>query len=118
MGHAVESFAELLEAAQRFRDDREWEQFHTPKNLTAAIAIEAAELQEIFLWHEGDPASLEPAACRRVEEELADVLIHCANLALVLGIDIPKALAAKLEANSAKYPIEKSRGNATKYTDL
>ncbi len=114
----LESFTDLLEAARRFRDERDWEQFHSPKNLSAAIAIEAAELQEVFLWQTAEPASLDPDLRRRVVEELADILIHCANLALALDIDIPEALAAKFEENSAKYPIEKSRGNATKYTDL
>ena len=112
-----QTFSDLLAAAARFRDDRDWARFHTPKDLAAAVAIEASELQEIFLWSESD-ARVEEMTRHRVEEELADVLIHCANLALALDIDVPSALAAKFEANAAKYPIERARGKATKYTDL
>lgn len=114
----LESFEALVAEAARFRDERDWAQFHTAKNLAAAIAIEAAELQEIFLWQRDESSRLDTRLRRRVEEELADVLIHCANLALALDIDIGEALAAKFEANKAKYPVEKSRGNAAKYTDL
>jgi NTP pyrophosphatase (non-canonical NTP hydrolase) len=113
----LDSFSELLARAARFRDERDWEQFHSPKDLAAAIAIEAAELQEIFLWRdERDELSSETREL--LEEELADVLIHCANLALATGVDIPTALKAKFDVNEAKYPVEKSRGQATKYTDL
>ncbi len=114
----LESFEDLLREAARFRDERDWAQFHTPKNLAAAIAVEAAELQEIFLWHSSGSVPLDSELQLRVEQELADVRIHCANFALALDIDLPDALAAKFAANEERYPVAKARGNATKYTDL
>src|SRR4051794_27922049 len=84
----IASFEELVAEAKRFRDDRDWAQFHSAKNLAAAIAIEAAELQEVLLWAI-DESEVTAEQEQRIREELADVLIHCANLALALDIDIP-----------------------------
>jgi NTP pyrophosphatase (non-canonical NTP hydrolase) len=113
------SFADLVARASRFRDERDWAQFHSARSLAAAIAIEAAELQEIFLWvRDEDEEDVIREARARIEEELADVLIHCANFALVTGIDVSTALEAKFRSNEAKYPADKARGTATKYTDL
>jgi dCTP diphosphatase len=114
----LDSFSALLAEAAQFRDERDWGQFHSPKNLAAAITIEAAELQEVLLWQQDDTTPLDPDLRRRLAEELADVLIHCANLALAVEIDIPQALAAKFKTNEAKYPVGKARGNARKYTEL
>lgn len=112
----IETFEALLTRVERFRDDRDWAQFHTLKNLTAAIAVEAGELQELFLWSDDD--DLPDDLRRRLEAEVADVIIHCANLASAAGIDLPTAVARKLDENAAKYPVHKARGNATKYTDM
>jgi dCTP diphosphatase len=114
----LSTFAGLVAQAEDFRDERDWRQYHSAKNLAAAIAVEAAELQEVLLWSDEADADMNADTRQRLEEELADVMIQCANLALAIGIDIPKALAAKLEQNRSKYPVEKSRGNAKKYTNL
>jgi len=110
---------ELQEEIRRFRDDRDWAQFHTLKDLAAAIAIEAGELQELLLWRRRDEES-ELLERRRaeIEAELADVLIHVANFALAAEIDLSAAVRTKLGENQQKYPVEKARGRATKYTDL
>jgi NTP pyrophosphatase (non-canonical NTP hydrolase) len=102
-----------------FRDERDWKQFHTPKELAAAISIEAAELQELFLWRE-DPrgAELDPERKRRLREELADLFIHCLNLADSAEIDILDAIDEKLRINELKYPVEKAKGSAKKYDEL
>jgi NTP pyrophosphatase (non-canonical NTP hydrolase) len=116
-----DSLESLKAAVCRFRDDRDWSQFHTPKHLAAAIAIEAAELQERFLWKNdaavdadvGDPAKLAAVA-----DEIADVVMFAILMADRLGIDLSRAIAEKLAANEAKYPVELARGSARKYTDL
>jgi dCTP diphosphatase len=109
---------EFVASVRRFRDDRDWSQFHSLRNLAAAIAVEAAELQEILLWASDES---EPAVAQkhrdRLADELADVLIHCANFAIASEIDFADAIRAKLEQNARKYPVELSRGNATKYDD-
>jgi NTP pyrophosphatase (non-canonical NTP hydrolase) len=113
--------ADLVAAVCRFRDARDWAQFHTPKNLAAATAIEAAELQERFLWQtdaEVDRDLADPAKLAGVAEELADVVMFAMLLADRLGIDLAEAIPAKLAANEQKYPVALARGNARKYTDL
>jgi NTP pyrophosphatase (non-canonical NTP hydrolase) len=109
---------EFMALVRRFRDERDWSQFHSLRNLAAAISIEAAEQQEVLLWasDESEP-SLGRARSERLADELADVLIHCANFALAAEIDLADAVRGKLEQNRQKYPIETSRGNATKYSD-
>ena len=119
--HRSPPFAELMAAVRRFRDDRDWAQFHTPKNLAAATAIEAAELQERFLWKtdtEVDQDLADAAKRAGVGEEIADVVMFAMLLADRLGIDLAEAIAAKLAANERKYPVELARGNARKYTEL
>lgn len=111
----------LLSKILRFRNDRDWEQFHTPKNLAAAIAIEAAELQEHFLWKsdaEIDADSLKPDKRKRVIEELADVIIFSLLLAARFNVNIDQAIRRKLAVNAKKYPVSKARGNARKYTEF
>jgi dCTP diphosphatase len=104
---------------RKFRDDRDWNQFHDPKNLAVSISIEAAELLELFQWMSGEEASRYAAAnTERVSEEIADVAIYLIELADITGIDLAQAIEAKLEKNAKKYPVEKSRGVSTKYTDL
>jgi|LakMenE01Jun11ns_1017448.scaffolds.fasta_scaffold9704618_1 NTP pyrophosphatase (non-canonical NTP hydrolase) len=111
----------LLALLRTFRDDRDWKQFHHPKDLAAAIAIEAGELQEQFLWKTNDEVAADlaaPARRRAVVDEVADVLICTLLLADCLGIDIDRAVREKTAANAKKYPVSKARGTARKYTEL
>ena len=115
----MDSIETITEKIRAFRDERDWQQFHNPKELAAAIAIEAAELQEIFLWK--DHAESLSATGERGEEiadEIADVAIYLFELADNLGIRLGEAIAAKMEKNAAKYPVEKARGSNKKYTEL
>ena len=110
---------ETIARIRKFRDDRDWQQFHDPKNLAVSISIEAAELLELFQWHSGEEATRFAAENReRVSEEIADVAIYLIELADITGIDLAKAIDAKLEKNAKKYPVDKARGVSTKYTDL
>jgi NTP pyrophosphatase (non-canonical NTP hydrolase) len=111
----------LLELLRTFRDDRDWKQFHNPKDLAAAIAIEAGELQEQFLWKTGEQVAADlgsPARRQAVVDEVADVLICTLLLADCLGIDIDEAVRTKTAANARKYPVSRARGSARKYTEL
>ncbi len=113
--------AEIKERILRFARERDWEQFHAPKNLSMALAAEAAELMEHFLWSEPSASRAvldQPAKRVKIEEELADVIIYALEFANVSGIDVTSAIQRKMEANAAKYPVEKARGRADKYTDL
>jgi len=110
---------QLRDLVRQFARERNWEQFHTPNHLAAALSIEASELLELFLWR--DPlsdSSLDPKLRERVADELADVLIYLIRLADVLEIDLKEATLHKLATNAEKYPIERSWGRANKYTDL
>ena len=112
---------ELTKQVLAFRDARNWKQFHSPKNLAMGLSIEAAELQELFLWKKENEVSdyLESAAGkRRAGEELADIFIYLLYLAEACDIDLPRALSDKLTHNGEKYPVEKSYGSARKYTEL
>jgi NTP pyrophosphatase (non-canonical NTP hydrolase) len=112
---------DIVAAVCRFRDDRDWGPFHTPKNLAAATAIEAAELQERFLWKtdaEVDQDLADAAKRAAVADEIADVVMFAMLLADRLGIDLAEAITAKLAANERKYPVKLARGNARKYTEL
>ena len=100
-------------ALLEFRDAREWKQFHNPKDLAAALSIEASELLEVFLWKEA--AEAEEA---RVREELADVLAYSILLADHYGLDLAEIILDKVRLNEERYPAEASRGRATKYRDL
>ena len=111
----------LKEKILAFAREREWEQFHNPKNLSMALAAEAAELMEHFLWAApGESHTRAAEASRREEigEELADVIIYALEFANVTGIDVAAAIEDKLVKNAAKYPVEKARGRADKYTEL
>ena len=115
------TLADLVAAVCRFRDERDWAEFHTPKNLAAATAIEAAELQERFLWKTDAKVDQDLAdAAKRagVADEIADVVMFAMLLADRLGIDLAEAITAKLAANEQKYPVNLARGNARKYTEL
>jgi NTP pyrophosphatase (non-canonical NTP hydrolase) len=110
-------FRELQAKVVRFRDAREWTQFHNPKNLSAAIAIEAGELQECFLWG-SESDSFEIAKKEAIRDELADVLNYVLLFAETAGIDLEQAFLEKLEKNEAKYPVEKAKGKSDKYDRL
>ena len=110
---------ELTNEIIKFRDDRDWKQFHDPKNLAEAISIEAAELQEIFLWKTVEESKKIAVEKReRIGEELADIFNFGMLLAHEAGIDIEKAILRKIEHNNRKYPMEKAKGSAKKYTEL
>lgn len=113
------ALSELMARITKFRDERDWEQFHDPKNLAEAISIEASELLQLFLWRDSR-AALEFALNNRdkIEEELADILIYLLLVAIRLNIDPIDAIEKKLLANTKKYPVEKSKGNHRKYTEL
>ena len=102
---------ELTEEIARFCSDRDWDAFHTNKDLAAAIAIEAAELQDLFLWDR-------TATRDEVKEELADVLIYSLRMAERNGLDVAEIIHDKMAANAVKYPVSKCKGCATKYTKL
>ena len=103
---------ETLERIKKFRDDRDWQQFHTPSNLSKAISIESGELLEEFLW-DNDNFNLQ-----NVKEELADVMIYCIHMANALDVNIEDIINMKMDKNEMKYPVEKSKGKSTKYTEL
>lgn len=109
----------LRDELRAFAAARDWEQFHSPKNLSMALSVEAAELMEHFQWlTEAQSLALAPDALGRVKEEIADVLLYLVRLADRLGVDPLEAAREKLVANEAKYPVEKARGTARKYTEL
>lgn len=121
MADSHDSLAKILADIRAFRDERDWAQFHTPQQLAAAISIEAAELQEIFLWKDGEEAiaALEnPDTLRDASYEIADVLIFALLFCDAIGIDAAESVQAKLELNAKKYPVERSKGRSDKYTEL
>lgn len=114
----VDSLHELREALRGFAAEREWERFHSPKNLASALIVEAAELLEPFQWLGDDESrQLPPEDLRRVADELADVLLYLVRLADVLGIDLREAARRKIAVNAVKYPVERARGNARRYDE-
>jgi NTP pyrophosphatase (non-canonical NTP hydrolase) len=109
----------LRDALRRFAQERDWEQFHTPKNLAMALSVEAAELMEAFQWlSEEQSRRLPPETLAAVEGEIADVLLYLVRLADELGIDPIAAANRKLRVNATRYPVDKARGTARKYTEL
>lgn len=104
---------QLIRQIVEFRDKRNWAQFHNPKDLALGLSIEAAELNELFLWKK--PEEADPA---RVREELADVLIFVLMLLEKYGLNLEEIVREKLAANEEKYPADKARNSAAKYTDL
>ena len=103
---------ETIERIRKFTSDRDWDQFHTPSNLAKSISIEAAELLECFQWSDTE-YDLE-----HVLEELADVLVYCQDLADRLGVDVDEIVNKKMAKNELKYPVDKAKGNSTKYNKL
>lgn len=110
-------FEALQTQLREFAQERDWEQFHSPKNLAIALAVEASELLEVFQWlSEEESRSLSPQLMESVAHEIADVQIYLARIADVLNVDIGVAVAEKLDINRSKYPADKVRGSAKKYT--
>lgn len=113
--NTLESIRERLRA---FAGERDWDQFHSPKNLSMALIAEAAELVEHFQWlTEEQSAQLPPERLREVETELADIFIYLIRMADKLGVDLLAAAERKMDINEAKYPADKVRGSAKKYTE-
>jgi NTP pyrophosphatase (non-canonical NTP hydrolase) len=109
----------LTEALRAFARERDWEQFHSPKNLASALAVEAAELLEHFQWlTEAQSRDLSPPKRAEVGAEAADVLLYLLQLCDKLGIDLAQAAHDKLARNAEKYPVERARGSARKYDEL
>ena len=109
----------LCDSINTFVKEREWEQFHSPKNLAMALSVEASEIVEHFQWlTEEQSYNLSPSEVTAVEEEIGDVLIYLIRLSDKLGINLIDAATTKLEINKQKYPVHLARGNAVKYTEL
>lgn len=110
---------ETLNSIIKFRDDREWSQFHTMKDLCLGLGIEVAELQEIFLWKsEQQLAEVIEKDKTKIADELADIFVFLTYISHDLGIDLNSAIQNKMKQNSKKYPIAKAKGNNKKYDDL
>ncbi|MFZ1055522.1 MAG: nucleotide pyrophosphohydrolase [Opitutaceae bacterium] len=113
--------SELKERVLAFVHERDWEQFHSPKNLSMALAAETAELMEHFLWatpEESKSVAKDPAKRAKIAEELADVVIYALEFANSTGLDVAASIESKIAANARKYPVEKARGRSAKYTEL
>jgi NTP pyrophosphatase (non-canonical NTP hydrolase) len=114
-----DSLRELRDALRSFAAERDWDQFHSPRNLATALAVEAAELLEPFQWlGESEGRELPPDTRAAVEEEMADVLLYLVRLADKLDVDLVQAARTKMVRNASKYPVEKSRGSSRKYDEL
>ena len=109
----------LRDQLRSFAAERDWDQFHSPKNLAAALTVEASELLEHFQWlTEAQSQQLPPETLNEVRAEVADVLLYLVRISDKLGIDLNEAANAKIKLNAEKYPVEKARGNSKKYTVL
>jgi NTP pyrophosphatase (non-canonical NTP hydrolase) len=104
---------EITQALLEFRNERDWEQFHNPKDLALAISIESAELLELFLWKKAEDANVD-----KVKEELADIFSFAFLLAEKYNLDVKQIVLDKIKANGEKYPVEKAKGTAAKYNEL
>jgi len=114
----ISSIEALRDTLREFARERDWDQFHTPKNLSMALIAEAAELVEHFQWVDGATSHLLEEKVRpSVEEEIADIFIYLVRIADKLGIDLYQAAGRKIEINARKYPADKVRGSARKYTE-
>jgi len=114
----MDSLENLKGRLREFAGERDWDQFHSPKNLSMALIAEAAELIEHFQWLTQEQSSnLPDGKLKEVEQELADILIYLVRIADKLGIDLVQAADRKMDLNAVKYPAEKARGLARKYTE-
>ena len=107
---------DIISALVKFRDDRDWGQFHDPRNLALAISLEASELNELFLWKKD--SQMDSVDKEKVKEELADVFAFSFSLAEKYGFDVKTIVLDKIKKNGEKYPVEKAHGTATKYDKL
>jgi NTP pyrophosphatase (non-canonical NTP hydrolase) len=115
----TDSLQTLIQQVNTFADERDWRQFHSPKNLTMALTVEAAELLEIFQWVESsDSLVLTDAQRVASEHEVADILLYLLRFCEMTGIDLIAAAEAKIKLNAQKYPVELAKGNATRAVDL
>lgn len=112
-----DSITQITEALVAFRDERNWKQFHNPKDLALALSIEAAELNELFLWKQ-DEDEWKEIREERIREELADIFAYAFLLAEKYDLDVHQIVAEKISKNGEKYPVDKSHNISTKYTDL
>lgn len=113
------NLAELNQTIKDFVRERDWEQFHNPKDLAMALGIEVAELQELMLWvNTSDSGERVDERRVEVEDEIGDIMVYLLRFCQVTGIDPIQATARKMEKNAQKYPVERSRGNSRKYTEL
>ncbi len=103
----------IIQELIKFRNERDWEQFHNPKDLALAINVEAGELLELFLWKNADEANAE-----KIKEELADVLAYAFLLSAKYNLDIKEIVLEKIKKNAEKYPVDKAKGTAKKYNEL
>lgn len=114
----IRSLADIQLAVDNFANERDWDKFHTPKNLAMALTVEASELLEHFQWLEGETShQLPPTTHQAVREEIADVQVYLARLADKLDIDIFQAVEEKIQKNKKNYPVEQCFGSAKKYTE-
>ncbi|WP_445590721.1 nucleotide pyrophosphohydrolase [Sunxiuqinia sp. sy24] len=116
LNDVMSDYQKVIEKLIEFRDDRNWKQFHDSKNLALALSIEAAELNELFLWKKEH--ELTDVNHEKLKEELADVLAYAFLLAEKHDLDVFEIVLDKIRKNAAKYPVEKARGTAKKYTEL
>lgn len=107
---------ETVDMILNFRDEREWKQFHNPKDLAISISLEASELLEAFQWSGSDVSG--DTKMDKIKEELADVLIYCVHMADVCGLDIDQIVQDKMKKNNEKYPVDKAKGKSNKYSEL
>ena len=115
------TISELTEKIDKFIQEREWKQYHIPKNLAISITLEASELLETFQWFkdtEIEELIKKPEKIKEIESELADVMIYCISLANTLGTNLSKVIINKIDENKKKYPIEKVKGKYQKYTEI
>lgn len=118
-GIAINDIKKMIEKIKQFRDERDWMQFHDPKNMSVSIVLEAAELLEHFQWKTRKEAEEYVKEHKQeIQEEIADVAMYIFELADNLGIDLLQAMESKLEKNKKKYPVEKAKGKHTKYNRL
>lgn len=107
---------ETVNKVLKFRDDRDWKQFHDPKDLAISISLEASELLEIFQWSRDDVYCLDKID--KIKEELADVVNYCILMADACNLDLDKIITDKIKLNAAKYPVDKAKGTSAKYNEL
>lgn len=107
---------ETIDKILKFRDERDWKQFHNPKDLAISISLEAAELLEVFQWSGSDVSC--DTKIDKIKEELADVVNYCVLMADACGLDLDEIVQKKIAVNNEKYPVDKAKGKSDKYSDL